>query len=172
MQGWASKNKVVLGAGAAGVVVVLALLTRGRGGDSSTPTGTTVSGTTAGQNVGAYDSSASDVYNAIQPEVAALRDLIENWQAQQVPVPGGATSDVSTPPTTTTPTTSTTVPVPAAGTYTEQQVKDLFANPTGSALAKQGILPVSNSTIGNLQQQVDYGKSYEAQWDSMYSAKK
>jgi hypothetical protein len=168
VQGWASKNKLVLGAGAAGVVVVLALLTKGRGASSPAPTGTTVSGTTAGQNVGAYDSSASDVYNAIQPEVAALRDLIENWQATQVPVPGGATSDVSTPPATTTP-TPTTVPLP--NLPPSPPPADVALSPVGTALWNEGITPPADRGATNSQQQADYGKAYEAAWNAKYGLK-
>jgi hypothetical protein len=160
---------VVLGAGAVGLVVVLALLNRGKGGDSATPTGTTVSGTTGGQ--GGYDSTASDIYNALQPQVEGLQNLLESWQAGVVPVPGspGTDVDVTTPVATTPTPTATTVPV---GSYTAQQVQDIFKSPVGSKLAASGVLPPTNSGATNSQQQVDYGKSYEAQWEAMYGLKK
>ena len=167
--GWAQKNKVVIGAGAVGVVVVLALLNRSKGSDDSTATGTTVSGTTAGQNTAAYDSSAADTYNALQPEIENLRNLIENWQSTVVPVP---TTPVDTTPVTTpvaTTPTPTTVPV---STVTAEQAANIALSPVGTALANKGILPPADSGASNSKAQADYGKSYEAQWEAMYGLKK
>ena len=166
-QAWASKNKVVLGAGAVGLVVVLALLNRGKGSDSATPTGTTVSGSTGGQ--GTYDSSASDIYNALQPQVEGLQNMLESWQAGVVPVPGTpATSVDVTTPVATAP-TATTVPI---GSYTAQQVQDIFKSPVGSDLASKGILPPADAGAKSSQQQADYGKSYEAAWEARNALKK
>lgn len=79
------KNKVAIGAGGVGLVALVALRQRSRaaGGGAAT---TQVAGT------GTYDSTASDVYNSIQPEIEALRDQIDllarlDPAAQPTPAP-------------------------------------------------------------------------------------
>jgi hypothetical protein len=79
------KNKVALGAGGVGIVALLALRQRSKGGGSS-------SGRVVPAGSGTYDSTASDVYNSIQPEIESLRDQIDllsrlNPSAQPTPTP-------------------------------------------------------------------------------------
>lgn len=87
-----ARNKVPLGAAGAGVVVLLALRARNKGAGPSQ--GVDVAGTrpgstgySAGYQAGPYDSSAADLYNAIQPEIEALRRRIEGQDAQTPPTP-------------------------------------------------------------------------------------
>ena len=88
-----TKNRVALGA--LGVAAVAALAWRARtstGGDAGTasdvyqPAGTATNPSyyTA---TGAYDSTATDIYNAIQPQLEELREI-----ADRIPVPGKETT--------------------------------------------------------------------------------
>ena len=45
-------------------------------------------------------------------------------------------------------------------------------SPVGTALWNVGIKPPADAGATNSQQQADYGKAYEAQWEKMYGAKK
>lgn len=107
LQATLTRNKGPLAAAGALVVVVLALRARTNGkiaaAGTTTPTATAagVSATpyaysAGGQTSGAsgYDSSASDVYNAIQPQLEQLQQLYS-----QIPVPGTPTSVPTTSPT-------------------------------------------------------------------------
>jgi hypothetical protein len=93
-----TRNKMPLAA--AGALLVVALAWRARtsakiNAAGTTPTaaaaGTSATGTTAAGGT-SYDSTASDVYNAIQPQLEQLQQM-----ASQIPVPGTPTSPASTP---------------------------------------------------------------------------
>lgn len=97
IKAWLAKNK--LAAGAAGVVIVGALALRSRatsaGVGSATPAAS-VAGLTPSYSSGAqlspatgYNSTASDVYNAIQPQLESLQSLM-NQQPSPIPVPAAA----------------------------------------------------------------------------------
>lgn len=103
---WAGKNRTTLLAAGAGGVVLLALVMKNRAGASTSDTAAAGTMTTVPQNLAAYDSSSSDVYNAVQPQLEALRDMYEEWSASK-----DASSTIPTPavPEVTTPTTSTPV---------------------------------------------------------------
>lgn len=102
---WAGKNRVVLGGGAAALVVGVAVLRSRKGGGSGAAASTTTGGASpngqlAGVNGAAYDSTDSDVYNAIQPQIESVRDLLLKIQdgnlVSTIPtpaLPGGATSE-------------------------------------------------------------------------------
>lgn len=97
-----TKNRVALGALGAAAVAALAWKARtdkaGAAGDApasdvSQPAGT--SKTPAYYTgTGAYDSTATDIYNAIQPQLEELREL-----AGKIPVPGTPTTPVEAPVT-------------------------------------------------------------------------
>lgn len=94
-----SKNRLALGG--LGAVAVAALAWRARSekstgtdapaGDVTRPAGTsaTPSYYTA---TGAYDSTATDIYNAIQPQLEELRTI-----ASKIPVPGSETTPAEAP---------------------------------------------------------------------------
>jgi hypothetical protein len=65
-------RSAMLAAGGAGLVVLVALLRRGGGGATSTDP--------AGTSQNPYDSTASDLYNSIQPEIDALASQLSNLQ--------------------------------------------------------------------------------------------
>lgn len=82
-----SRNKVALGA--VGVLAVLGLAWQARskpgaGADAAQPAQPATSYSAGGQTagIGGYDSTSSDVYNAIQPQLEALQRLYD-----QIPVP-------------------------------------------------------------------------------------
>lgn len=92
-----TKNRVTLGA--LGVVAVAALAWRARttqgaadatDSDVSQPAGTSTS--PSYYTAGAYDSTATDIYNAIQPQLEELRQI-----ASQIPVPGTETTPAASP---------------------------------------------------------------------------
>lgn len=92
------KNKVPIGVLGAGAVAALAW--RSRSTSTSPATDTASSGAVSttpyysagGQTAGAsgYDSTASDVYNAIQPQLEDLQNLFEQYRQSPIPVPGQA----------------------------------------------------------------------------------
>jgi LysM repeat protein len=99
------KPGVVLALGGGAVVVMLGLMRSGSGGDSG-QSADTLQMTGAGST---YDSTASDVYNSIQPEIDALVKQLEDLQNSQ-PTPGSpVTTPVSTLPA---PVTSKPTPPP------------------------------------------------------------
>lgn len=95
-----TKNKTALGA--LGVVAVGALAWRARSSSSTDGAGASSSSgsssvtpssySTGGQ--GTYDSSSSDVYNAIQPQLEHLQELWDKNQSTPIPVP--VTADAPT----------------------------------------------------------------------------
>lgn len=93
-----TKNRVALGA--LGAVAVAALAWRARTGTSADATAATDVAQPAGTSAtpsyytatGAYDSTATDIYNAIQPQLEELRDI-----AAQIPVPGKTTAPAVAP---------------------------------------------------------------------------
>lgn len=90
---WARKNRIALGVGAVGLAAVLALLARRRaaqgGAATSDPSVTVPAG---GQTVpmygaaGYYDSTATDLYNAITPQLQGLQRQIEELKLTPGPV--------------------------------------------------------------------------------------
>lgn len=102
-----SKNKVALGALGALAVAALAWRARtessgttktgtGAAGTSTTPYSYSASGYTGGT---AYDSSSSDVYNALQPQLEAVGNAVDQLRDlfQTVPVPGTPTTPTPAP---------------------------------------------------------------------------
>jgi hypothetical protein len=90
------RNKVPIGAGGVAVVGLLAWRARtakasssaapaAAAGTSAVPSSYSVGTQTAGAT--GYDSTASDVYNAIQPQLEQLRNLWSNNQSSPIPVP-------------------------------------------------------------------------------------
>ena len=99
-----TKNKVALGVLGAAAVAALAWRARSStsSGSATTTTPAGVSPTPAYYSTGAqtgsatgYDSTASDVYNAIQPQLEDLRDLIGKAQS---PIPVPIVDDEPAPP--------------------------------------------------------------------------
>lgn len=89
VRAWAGNHKAVLGVGAAGVVVLLAMRQRAASGDSAGAADTVdtaaAGGTSTdpqGATVGGYDSSANDIYNALQPQVEQTQSLIRKLMAR------------------------------------------------------------------------------------------
>jgi hypothetical protein len=94
---FAAHRTVVLGAGAAGVAG-LALLRRNRGGAEAPgtvagtlPAAAVVQGSTAATGGGSYDSSAFDVYNALQPQLEALMQTGAAGGVKAAPKPVAST---------------------------------------------------------------------------------
>lgn len=100
-----TKNKVPLGVVGAGAVAALAWRSRSTSTSTSERSTSSTTGVTTspayysagGQMGGAYDSTSSDVYNAIQPQLEQLADLqrrlldrTETAAPSPVPVPGPA----------------------------------------------------------------------------------
>lgn len=101
--GAVTRNKTAIGAGAAVVVVIAALRARAKTKTTTTtaaaaaPVATTPGYTTTGYTSGGsgYDSTASDVYNAIQPQLEALQKL---YTTPTPPIPVPAAPAASTDP--------------------------------------------------------------------------
>lgn len=104
------KNKgVLLAAGGAGLVVLLALM---RSSGSSDQSGDTLQTSGTGST---YDSTSTDLYNSIQPEIDALEAQLNNLQNSQ-PTPGSPVTSnpiTSTPKPVTTTTGGSSKPKPA-----------------------------------------------------------
>lgn len=116
LRGVFARNRVALGA--LGVLAVGALAWRARNdgatasssaaGDVAQPAGTsTAPSYYTGAGGTAYDSTSSDVYNAIQPQLEALQALYD-----RLPIPGTATEPAPAP----TP-APTTAPAPSVQGY-------------------------------------------------------
>jgi hypothetical protein len=88
---WFEQNKPLALGGAAAVVVVLALVSRSRGGgEADTTAGATVSpgdSFSAGGQVagGAYDSTASDLYSSLSPELSSISASLEKLNGTGTP---------------------------------------------------------------------------------------
>lgn len=98
LRAFIARNKVTIGVLGAGAVALLALRSRSNATSSTGLTDApTYSGTvgysSGSQTSGAtgYDSTASDVYNAIQPQIEELQGtaewLRERWDAEQADTP-------------------------------------------------------------------------------------
>jgi nucleoid-associated protein YgaU len=126
------KNKLAIGATAAAGVVAFALYKRHQAGSGAT------AGT--GGTTPTYDSTASDVYNSMQPEIDALAqqlsDLNMSVPAPQTALPvGGVSSPISIPkspvrrlprPAPHLPPHLAPVPHPKPGVYTVQRGDSLW----------------------------------------------
>ncbi len=94
-----TKNRVAIGALGAAAVGALAWRARSEKSTATAQTTSDAQAAPAGSSAlpsyytgGAYDSTASDIYNAIQPQLEELRDL---WG--QIPVPGTPTTPTTSP---------------------------------------------------------------------------
>lgn len=108
-----ARNKVGLGVAGAGVVALIALRARSKGSSSSEPGGISAPAGyaypsySAGYQTGGatgYDSTASDVYNAIQPQLEYMQRLYESWDEKQkanppTPVPAAPATPTPAAPT-------------------------------------------------------------------------
>lgn len=145
-KGWAGKNRTtLLAAGAAGVVL-LALVMKSRGGasndDSAAAAGTMTSNPNP-QNLAAYDSSSSDVYNAIQPQLEQLQDLFTEWKTGKDAM---TTVPVTAAPVTT-PTTAVPVPVVNNGPWTAEKISTIPANQYVADMSNQQRANAANTAL-------------------------
>lgn len=110
-----AKNKVILAVAGAAAVGLFAWVNRGEASASSSDTSSYSSGAQAGTATGGvYDSSSSDVYNALQPQLETIGDRLDAFQTWL------ATNGK--------PTTTTTTPVPATPVPATTKVP-LLSNP-------------------------------------------
>jgi len=93
---WVASHRTVLIGGAIGTAALLGLRARSKGKAASPPAGGTAqmapvgSGTTQSYTgAGTYDSTANDIYNAIEPQIEALSRQID--RSGLVPGPVGRT---------------------------------------------------------------------------------
>lgn len=103
LEGWVAANKpAVLGVGAA-AVVGLGLYKRrtaksspgAAAGQAATPAGLSVPYSAGGQAAsvgGTYDSSASDLYGVIGPQLESIGNAVRAQQAPPTPVPAGVSA--------------------------------------------------------------------------------
>lgn len=88
---WFEKNKTVALGGGVAVVVVLALVSRSRSGEAATGTGGAAApasqSLSAGGQVagGVYDSTASDLYSALSPELSSISQSLEKLNGSGTP---------------------------------------------------------------------------------------
>jgi len=91
LRGTIGRNKAVLGVAGAAIVAALAWRSRSAKASAAAPGASTgLASYGAGYQTSAatgYDSTASDVYNAIQPQVENMQRAFEEWQAATPPTP-------------------------------------------------------------------------------------
>lgn len=147
------RNKVPLGAGGVAVVGLLAWRARtAKASSSATPAAGTSpvpsSYSVGTQTAGAtgYDSTASDVYNAIQPQLEQLSNLWSKNQAIPIPVPA---APVAAAPHAAPQSLGYVSVQPAAGTGPNGSIQQLFDNGTSRwiSYAEQQLNGISAPTV-------------------------
>lgn len=109
---WFQAHRTPVLASAFGGAALLGLYARSKGQAATPSTGTGNAGASTDQTyqgtAGYYDSTANDVYNAMEPQIAALAAQLNALSQQQS---AATTPPVTTPPTPTPPISAPHVPV-------------------------------------------------------------